>query len=106
MLERWYKLRRTLVDFRRGPLGPYFDGFAARLKERGYCVSAAIGHLSKCCLFNGFLMDSGITKCRQISQSLTEAFLTEYLAGIRTESLSYNPQYIARACADGVQLDA
>ena len=36
MLEYWYKERRTLVDFRRGPLGPYFDGFAARLKERGY----------------------------------------------------------------------
>ena len=30
MLEYWYKERRTLVDFRRGPLGPYFDGLSAR----------------------------------------------------------------------------
>jgi len=36
MLEYWYKERRTMVDFRRGPLGPYFDGFAAHLKEEGY----------------------------------------------------------------------
>jgi len=32
MLEFWYKEKRTLVDFRRGPLSPYFDGFAAYLK--------------------------------------------------------------------------
>ena len=33
--------KRTLVDFRRGPLGPYFDRFAAHLKERGYVAGAA-----------------------------------------------------------------
>jgi len=41
MLEYWYKDRRTLVDFRRGPLGPYFDGFAALLKRRGYARHGA-----------------------------------------------------------------
>ena len=29
MLEFWFKEKRTLVDFRRGLLGPYVDGFAA-----------------------------------------------------------------------------
>jgi hypothetical protein len=33
-LEYWFKERRTLNDFRRGPLGPHFDGFAAYLKAR------------------------------------------------------------------------
>jgi len=27
-LEYWFKERRTFIDFRRGPLGPHFDGFA------------------------------------------------------------------------------
>lgn len=28
-LEYWFRERRTIVDFRRGPLEPHFDGFAA-----------------------------------------------------------------------------
>jgi hypothetical protein len=36
MLEYRYKEKRTLVDFRRGPLGPHFNGFAAYLKAKGY----------------------------------------------------------------------
>ena len=35
-LEYWFKERRTLIDFRRGPLGPYVDGFAAYLNAKGY----------------------------------------------------------------------
>ena len=46
MLEYWFKQRRTLVDFRRGPLGPIFDGLAARLKEKGYSLSTANGILA------------------------------------------------------------
>jgi hypothetical protein len=34
--EYWFKERRTIVDFRRGALGPHFDGFAAYLKAKGY----------------------------------------------------------------------
>jgi hypothetical protein len=34
-LEYWFKERRTLIDFRRGPLGSYVDGFAAYLKAKG-----------------------------------------------------------------------
>jgi hypothetical protein len=34
MLEYWHKEKRTRVDLRPDPLGPYFDRFAARLKDR------------------------------------------------------------------------
>jgi len=33
MLEYWFKEKRTMVDFRRGPIGPYFDRFAAHHVE-------------------------------------------------------------------------
>ena len=56
MLEYWYKERRTLVDFRRGPLGPYFDGFAAHLKKQGYTRHTGQTILGRCCVFNSFLM--------------------------------------------------
>ena len=47
MLEYWYKEKRTLVDFRRGPLGPHFDGFAARLKAEDYSPDGAKTVLNK-----------------------------------------------------------
>jgi len=98
MLEHWYKERRTLVDFRRGPLGPFFDGFAALLKERGYSPQRAKEILGKCCLFNTFLIDEGITSCKKITPSIIEAFLDAYLSNFRTVSLSYNP----RTCTRGM----
>jgi len=55
MLEYWFKQKRTLVDFRRGPLGPHFDGFAAYLQAKGYSHHAGSQFLAKCCQFNGFL---------------------------------------------------
>ena len=78
MLEHFYKERRTLVDFRRGPLGPYFDGFAAYLKTRGYAHHHTKTILGRCCLFNTYLMDHGITNCRRVSRSLIEPFLNLY----------------------------
>ena len=78
MLEHYYKERRTLVDFRRGPLGPYFDGFAAYLKTRGYAHHHTKTILGRCCLFNTYLMDQGITSCRRVTRSLIEPFLNLY----------------------------
>ena len=40
-LQYFYVERRTLADFRRGPLGRYFDGFAAAFKMNGYAPSTA-----------------------------------------------------------------
>jgi len=96
MLENWFKERRTLVDFRRGPLGPYFDGFAAHLKEKGYSHHQGRQILSHSCLFNQFLIDEGITSCKKITPSLIETFLDAYLANVRTTSLSYCPRIWAR----------
>ena len=41
-LEYWFKERRTLVDFRRGPLARYFDGFAAFLKANADARSVPV----------------------------------------------------------------
>ncbi len=80
MLEYWYKEKRTLVDFRRGPLGPHFDAFAAFLKDASFSASYAQKLLATCCHFNAFLIEQGIPHCSQISRALTEPFLDAYLA--------------------------
>mgnify|MGYP000974577608 CR=1 FL=1 len=89
MLEYWYRERRTLVDFRRGPLGPYFDGLAARLKERGYSKSFGGQVLGNCCLLNSYLIDQGITRSNGITPAHFESFIDAYLAGFRTSSRLY-----------------
>ena len=66
MLEHWYKEKRTLIDFRRGPLGPHFDGFAAYLKSKGYSHSTATGILGRSCQFNSFLIERGIASAKYI----------------------------------------
>lgn len=86
MLEYFYKERRTLVDFRRGPLGPRFDGFAAYLRERGYHRQHARHVLGLCCQFNDFLLGRGIVRATRIKTSLIEPFGKVYLAGFRTTS--------------------
>jgi len=89
MLEYWYRERRTLVDFRRGPLGPYMDGLAARLKERGYSKSFAGQVLGNCCLLNSYLIDQGITRSNGITLVHFESFIDAYLAGFKTSSKLY-----------------
>jgi integrase/recombinase XerD len=89
MLEYWFKERRTLVDFRRGPLGPFFDGLAARLKERGYAQRNAQQILAKGCLLNCFLIEQGITRSKEITRAHFETFMDAYLADFRT-SKSYS----------------
>jgi integrase/recombinase XerD len=82
MLEYWFKEKRTLVDFRRGPLGPYFDGFAAYLQAKGYSLNTGGHFLSKCCQFNGFLVEQGVSRCAHLTGSHVEAFLKAYFAHI------------------------
>ncbi len=95
MLEYWYRQKRTLVDFRRGPLGPHFDSFAAALKAQGYSRTGAVQILSKCCQLNTFLMERGITQCGQLSEALMESFLDAYTANTRTTA-HYSPRDHAR----------
>ena len=87
MLEYWYKERRTLVDFRRGLLGRYFDGFSAYLKEKQYAPTTAHHILGKGCLFNDFLIERKIADCSGISESLVEDFLDQYLNDFRSTSI-------------------
>lgn len=96
MLEYWYREKRTLVDFRRGPLGPHFDAFAAYLKEKGFSGHCGRAVLGKCCQFNAFLMDRGIAKCAQLKESLIEPFLDLYHANTRTSGAHYVPRTVTR----------
>jgi len=86
MLEYWYKERRTLVDFRRGPLGPYMDGFADYLRRNKYTLKTGQHILGKVCLFNAFSVESGITDCKEMDDPLIDAFLAKYLEHYRTSS--------------------
>jgi len=96
MLEYWYKEKRTMVDFRRGPLGPQFDGLAAHLKTCGYTSSTAKAILGKSCLFNNFLIEQNITRIADLSESLAEEFIAIYTADVRTVSRAYVPGDDAR----------
>ena len=97
MLEYWYKDKRTLVDFRRGLLGPHFDGFAAYLQARGYTLGFGRELLSKCCQFNAFLVDQRIARCAQLSESHVDAFLQAYFAHTPTEAGGDGPRRRARS---------
>jgi integrase/recombinase XerD len=96
MLEYWYKEKRTIVDFRRGPLGPYFDGFAAYLQARGYSPHHGRTILGKCCQFNAFLLEKRITHCSELCQAHIEGFLTAYFAHVEKHSPYYCPKETAR----------
>jgi hypothetical protein len=95
-LEHFYRERRTLTDFRRGPLGPYFDGFASMLKANGFAAKTATDKLGVACQFNEFLMDRGMVTLADVSESLIEPFLDLYLVGVRTAGERYNPRANAR----------
>ena len=84
MLEYFYKEKRTLVDFRRGPLGPLFDGFARHLKECGYCQHTCQNALGQCCTYNAFLIENGITRAGSITPALADAFVAGYVAHIKS----------------------
>jgi hypothetical protein len=96
-LEYWFKERRTLIDFRRGTLGSHFDGFAAYLRAEGYSHNWGRKILGTCCQFNAFLIDRGVTKCDDISESVIDSFLDVYLENIRTTSAFYSPRSNAQA---------
>jgi hypothetical protein len=77
-------------------LGPHLDGFAAYLKAKGYSQNWGSRTLAKCCLFNAFLIDQGITKCEELSESLIDSFLDAYFENFRTSGACYVPRTNAR----------
>src|ERR1022692_1686505 len=76
----WYKEKRSILDFRRGPLGPHFDGFSDYLKERGYSVGYGKRILATCCQFNAFLIEKRISRCSKLSEAMAEPFLKAFVA--------------------------
>ena len=84
MLEYFYRQRRTLVDFRRGPLGPHFDEFAGSLKKAGYSRSRAKVILGRVCQFNYYLMEQGIEDAKKITPEVVDPFIKVYLRDFRT----------------------
>jgi integrase/recombinase XerD len=96
MLEYFYKEQRTLADFRRGPLGPHFDGFSRRLKESGYSSSAGLDILRQCCQFNVFLIEKGISHARAITPTFADSFVAAYLAHIQSPDGFYIANLSAR----------
>lgn len=91
-LEDYYCERRTLADFRRGPLGQHFDGFAQTLKKNGYSLNTARGILGTCCVFNAYLMERSVGNADSISEELIEPFLDVFLHDVRTASKRYDPR--------------
>lgn len=96
MLELYYKEKRTLVDFRRGPLGPYFDGFAAFLQAKGYARNGAQTVLGKCCQFNGYLLAQNVSCVTRIQEAHVESFLSLYFAHTRSPVGRYSPEASVR----------
>jgi len=91
MLEYWYKERRTLVDFRRGVLGSHFDKFAAWIKNKGFPKQTACEILGKCCQFNNYLVEKGISRCSLVNEALVGSFLDIYYENCRTTA-KYSPR--------------
>ncbi len=97
MLEFWFKEKRTLVDFRRGLLGPHFDGFAAYLQAKGYAPHTGCVILAKCCQLNGFLVEQRVSHCDQLGEAQVEAFLRAYFAHLPNPPRGYSALHTARA---------
>lgn len=96
MLEFWFKEKRTLVDFRRGLLGPYFDGFAAYLQAKGYSRSTGRNHLAKVCQFNNFLLERSGVRLDRLGEADADAFIKAYSGHVTTLGPGYNPDQQAR----------
>ena len=97
MLEFWFKEKRTLVDFRRGLLGPYVDGFAAYLQAKGYTHSTGRNHLAKVCQFNGFLSERSGVRLDRLGEAEADAFLQAYFAHVTAPAPGYSPVQLARS---------
>jgi integrase/recombinase XerD len=99
MLETYYEDKKTLANYRRGLLGPYFDGFADYFTKRGYAQDSAQGMIKSCSKFNAFLFDQGISNIRFVKSPLVELFLDVYLSNFRGASGYKHKAGIDAKCA-------
>ena len=61
MLEIYFSAPRMLGHLRRGPSGPYMDGFAALLKRDGYSFDTAVRYLRAAAHLGHFVLEQGGT---------------------------------------------
>ena len=83
ILEDLYKQKRTLFDYRRGPLGQHFDGLIGHLENLGYARSSIKDVIGRLCQFNYFLMDRGQREVDNLTMSFTEPFVDVYISAFR-----------------------
>ena len=82
-LEHYYKQRRTVADYRRGPIGPHFDGLIGDLKSLGYSDGTIKPILGRICQFNYFLIDRGQREVGSLTMSFAEPFIDACIPPIR-----------------------
>ena len=99
MLETYYEDKRALSNYRREPLGPYFDGFADYFTKKGYAQSSLPKMFKRCSRFNVFLMDRGISNAQSINRLWVEHFLVFYVPSLKGTSDYKRTAEIDTKCA-------
>ncbi len=79
MLEFFFERDTRLRQLRRGPLGPYMDGFAAALRRGRYSKPRARWILSLAARLSQFARTSGVADAAGIDGALLGRFLSEEL---------------------------
>lgn len=74
MLERVYKSRRMMQEFRQGPLGDHIDEFVSLLIEQGYSLKGLKRRLGPISDFNRWLINQGL-KLQQLRESTIDEFV-------------------------------
>jgi hypothetical protein len=59
MLETYFSAVKILEHLRKGPSGPYMDGFAASLERSGYRSATAVRYLRAAAHLGHFVHDHG-----------------------------------------------
>ncbi len=83
MLETYFMDEKKIASYQRGPLGPYFDGLAGYLAEKGYKKRSVWRVLQRCRHFSAFLGNREIFTFESINRSLVERFLSIYIPGLK-----------------------
>ncbi len=83
MLETYFMDEKKIASYQREPLGPYFDGLAGYLAEKGYKKRSVWRVLQRCRHFSAFLGNREIFTFESINRSLVERFLSIYIPGLK-----------------------
>ncbi len=99
MLETYFMKENIRAGYRRGPLGPYFDGFAGYFEKRGHERGTAQDMLRVCRRFNTFLMEKGFSNIGSVKRSWIEPFLANHIPRLNGSAYYRRTTEIAIKCA-------